>query len=74
MRQPYVRPNVNASLIHEVRMIATQFFANRTQQKIWGNDAKPLMCAPCLQSRKKGKAAITVLDGTAVCADHVVTA
>jgi hypothetical protein len=67
----YRRPSpVSASLIHEVRMVAQQFFTHRKAQNVF-NGTPPLACLTCLQTRKKGKDAVTIQDGNAVCADHI---
>ncbi|MFL6416774.1 MAG: hypothetical protein ACJ74Y_14015 [Bryobacteraceae bacterium] len=71
----YDRPAVSASLIHEVRMIAENFFRQKTMQSMYSGKKEKnssLSCAVCLHVRKgKAKAAITILDGYAVCADHL---
>jgi hypothetical protein len=71
----YDRPAVSASLIHEVRMIAENFFRQKTMQSMYSGKKEKnssLSCAVCMLVRKgKAKAAVTILEGTAVCADHL---
>lgn len=79
-------PNVNASLIREIRMIAQQAFAAfrngsepRVQQRykqrspFYQGETLPvtLECCFCLRLRTKPKVAVTVQNGQAVCGDHI---
>lgn len=68
-------PNVNASLIREVRMIINQFFRHKESETFWGSRAsKPqiavLKCGVCMEFSNRPKDAITVYDGTAMCQPH----
>lgn len=71
-------PNVNASLIREIRMIAQQFFRHKDTEAFLGSRSqKPsiavLKCAPCLRAnRKKPHDAITIDNGRAVCEEHMI--
>lgn len=78
-------PNVNASLIREVRMIAQQFFRSKSDASFWNSYSKvnspkekthiiSLTCAPCIRTgRGTPEPAITVTKGEAVCHIHMVS-
>lgn len=68
-------PNVNASLIREVRMIVQQFFRHKESATFW--ESKPprpqvavLKCSFCVDIRKRPLDADTVINGYAVCPKH----
>lgn len=65
--------NVNASLIREVRMIATRFFETRpSTPRLRSVPTLPsLLCNLCLHElRNKPKDAVTIVNGQAVCMEH----
>lgn len=69
-RGRYVGPNVNASLIREVRMVAQQFFGHR-QKPLFETVQATLKCIFCLkEGNLRPKDAITIADGQAVCSGH----
>lgn len=70
----YGTPSVNASLIHEIRMIVQHIFAQRTVQSMFSRESPRLTCALCLRmGAEKAKNAVTIMDGNAVCANHLAT-
>lgn len=75
-RRNAIPPIVSASLIHEFRMIATQFFRSRENMNFWQTRTTPkaapaLRCVFCLSvTPKKAADAITIKNGQAICADH----
>jgi hypothetical protein len=74
-------PRVNASLLHEARMILTQLFGGRVdnyysmraaEAQAKAQEGTKLACALCLHIRVgKANPAITVIDGFAICEDHI---
>lgn len=75
-----VPPQINASLMRELRMVFKTFMAHRTTDRYNANAySKPqvisLTCALCLKSEKKmPEPAITVMNGNAVCHLHMSVA
>lgn len=70
-------PNVNASLIREVRMIAQQFFRSKDSQAFWGRHAPTpppaafrLKCSQCMETTSEPQTAVTVYNGNALCEKH----
>lgn len=69
-------PNVNASLIHEIRMVAQEFFHSREGRRVMRPkyaevvNNQPLECSFCLAIRKNANKANTIIDGYAVCFEH----
>jgi hypothetical protein len=72
MRTYYNNPRINASLMHELRMIATSFFAGRNSRTPFVEKAAALKCNVCLGTKNKPQDAITVVSGQAVCMEHRV--
>jgi hypothetical protein len=68
MRTYYNNPRINASLMHEIRMIATSFFAGRNSKPV--QKISPLKCNVCLGTQNMAEDAITIVDGQAVCMKH----
>jgi hypothetical protein len=69
-RNAYRTPNVNASLLHEFRMIAEQILQFRPKAK--SHHSSGLKCAFCITIRKdKPNDALTVINGQSVCHDHM---
>jgi hypothetical protein len=69
MRTYYDNPRLNASLMHELRMIATTFFAGRNSRP-FSEKSSALKCNVCLGIKNKPKDAITIVNGQAVCMEH----
>lgn len=73
-------PNVNASLIRELRMIVNQFFRTKENINFDNSFKRPekthviaLTCEPCLRSAATTpEPAITVSKGFAVCHRHLL--
>jgi hypothetical protein len=71
MRTYYNNPRINASLMHELRMIATSFFAGRNSKPLLAEKLSVLKCSICLGVRNKPQDAITIMNGQAVCMEHL---
>jgi hypothetical protein len=66
---------VNASLIHEIRMLIRHFFEAREAEAFWSRNKKAaapqLKCAFCyLLKRPRQKDAVVVINGQSVCDEH----
>jgi len=61
-----------ASMIHEIRMIAQSFFANRTTQSIFSKgESNLLLCVVCVRARAvRPQKAMVVDNGKSVCQSH----
>jgi hypothetical protein len=80
MRSNFARQNLNASLIHEARMIFQQLFGSGRVDNYYAMraaeaqaKAKPstsLKCNVCLGTKNKPQDAITIVNGQAVCMEH----
>lgn len=69
--------NLNATLLHEIRMIVRQLFplgAGGASSLFGRNESSSgLRCVVCLREKRiRPKLAITVAIGNALCADHVI--
>lgn len=64
----------SASLIHEIRMIAQSFFAQRTTASIFGSrksESSPLLCVDCVRARAiRPQKAMVIDNGKSVCQSH----
>lgn len=65
-------PNVNASLIREVRMIAQQFFRHKNffEPRYQAPKIPALKCCFCRDVKKKPQEATEVIQGYSVCPNH----
>lgn len=77
---PRRTPNfVTASMLHEIRMVAQEFFHSREGRKILRPkytevvNNLPLECCFCLEIRKNVNKANTIIDGYAVCFEHALS-
>lgn len=65
-------PNVNASLIREIRMIAQQLFRHKNLSKSEKTAPAPVLrCGECMKVTSRLIPAVTIYNGTAVCLNHV---
>lgn len=72
MRRTTIHPNVNASLIHEIRMIVESFFLTRSFS-LGSKKSPALKCASCLKiGNPKPQVAVTISNGQAVCQAHLI--
>lgn len=68
---------INASLMHEIRMIAQQFLRSKESMSFWESrkpKAKPaptMQCLACLLHRDKVVPAVATHHGNSVCKDHL---
>lgn len=72
MRSSYNPNYVNASLLHELRMILTGVFAGRASSgpRLRAVQDSSLKCNVCLGVKNKPQDAITIANGQAVCMEH----
>lgn len=67
----YGLPTPNASLIHEIRMIAQHAFFNRGAGIPMTGESSKLLCVTCLKTRTLKRKAVTVSKGDALCKEHL---
>lgn len=64
--------NVNASLIHEMRMLAQHALGRGgVTLGMPTQETQKLLCAPCLKKRNNKRKAVTIAGGNAVCQEHL---
>lgn len=77
MSRHTIHPNINASLLRELRIIAQSLFVTRTlnnsrERRMPSLKSTTFKCVPCMRDNPRTvKDAVVIEDGYSVCPEHI---
>lgn len=64
---------LNASLLHELRMLAQHLFGRETGPRLRPRENSAMLCVGCLRSNKLiPNKAIAISSGNSLCREHII--